>query len=203
VVLGDLCALAGNLLSPTAGQRPAGAGEKPLKRSTDAENQKTPCFIKSAKVAKVAKVAKAAKAATSILWLSRDKNDKNLGRCAHRQRSPHEIESDGVNKKTSVAKEQNGFAQKVICGRRLRRRLGSPPQVVVVRQRRFGVGNPSHKLFVQGQSNTVHLYSNRLRGQFQLQNWQLAAIGQVNRHAPHRGRLRTLDAQDGVIKSVL
>jgi hypothetical protein len=57
VVLGDLCALAGNLLSPTAGQRPAGAEEKPLKRSADAENQKKPDFFKAAKVAKVAKAA--------------------------------------------------------------------------------------------------------------------------------------------------
>jgi hypothetical protein len=42
-----------------------------------------------------------------------------------------------------------GFAQKVACGRRLRRRFRSPPQSVVVAQRRFGVRDPSHRLFVQ------------------------------------------------------
>jgi hypothetical protein len=35
-----------------------------------------------------------------------------------------------------------GFAQKVFCGRRLRRRLRSPPQAVVVSQGRFGVRTP-------------------------------------------------------------
>ena len=61
------------------------------------------------------------------------------------------------------------FAQKIVCGRRLRRRFRSPPQAVVVTQRRFGVGDPSHRFgtppidfFEQSQRRPIYRRNRRL-----------------------------------------
>ena len=55
----------------------------------------------------------------------------------------------------AIEVKRRGFAQKVVCGMRLRRRFRSPPQAIVVNQRRIGVRDPSHRLFVHSHGGDI------------------------------------------------